>query len=138
MIPGATVKAENSGTNLGRTVTSTESGEYVIPSLPVGSYSLTAIAPGFKAFSQSGIILEGGQQARLDVSMQIGNVNETVEVTGAAVQVDTSSASLRTEVDATQIKELPLNTRNTLQLLTLYPVWVMQRQEAQQAAAFPQ
>ena len=121
MIPGATVKAENSGTNLGRTVTSTESGEYVIPSLPVGSYSLTAIAPGFKAFSQSGIILEGGQQARLDVSMQIGNVNETVEVTGAAVQVDTSSASLRTEVDATQIKELPLNTRNTLQLLTLVP-----------------
>jgi outer membrane receptor protein involved in Fe transport len=121
VIPGATVTTENIGTNLGRTVTSSESGEYVISSLPVGSYRVRAVAPGFKTFSQSGIVLEGGQQARLDVSMQVGSTSETIEVTGNAVQVDTNSASLRTEVDSTQIRELPLNTRNTLQLLTLVP-----------------
>jgi hypothetical protein len=96
-------------------------GEYAVPSLPVGSYSLTVVAPGFKTYTQNGIVLEGGQQARLDPSLQVGSTSETIEVSGQAVQVDTASASLRTEVDSTQIKELPLNTRNTLQLLTLVP-----------------
>jgi hypothetical protein len=120
-IPNATIDVQNTETGLGRTVTSSATGEYVIPSLPIGSYSLKAVATGFKTYSQSGIGLEGGQQARLDVTLQIGSTTETVQVSSEAVQVDTGSATLRTEVDSTQIKELPLNTRNTLQLLTLVP-----------------
>ena len=121
VIPNVTIDVQNTGTGLGRTVTSSGSGEYVIPSLPVRSYSLKTVATGFKTYSQSGIILEGGQQARVDITLQIGSISETVQVSAQAVQVDTSSATLRTEVDATQIKELPLNTRNTLQLMTLVP-----------------
>ncbi|MEO6803111.1 MAG: TonB-dependent receptor [Granulicella sp.] len=121
VIPNATIDVRNTGTGLARTVTSSATGEYAIPSLPVGSYSLKAVAVGFKTYSQSGINLEGGQQARLDVSLQIGSTSETVEVSAQAAQVDTSSATLRTEIDSTQIKELPLNTRNTLQLMTLVP-----------------
>jgi hypothetical protein len=120
-IPNASVSIKNHGTGLERTVTSSNDGDYVIPSLPVGSYTLTVTVAGFKSYTQSGITLEGGQQARLNPSLSIGSTSETVEVSGQAIQVDTATSTLRTEVDSTQIKELPLNTRNTLQLLTLVP-----------------
>ncbi len=120
-VPNATIEVQNTGTGLDREATSTATGEYIIPSLPVGTYRLKAKASGFKTYTQSGIVLENGQQARVDVNFQIGNTSETVEVSAQAIQVDTSSASIRTEVDTTQIKELPLNTRNTLQLMTLVP-----------------
>jgi len=107
VIPNVTIDVQNTGTGLGRTVTSSGSGEYVIPSLPVRSYSLKTVATGFKTYSQSGIILEGGQQARVDITLQIGSISETVQVSAQAVQVDTSSATLRTEVDAPRLKSCP-------------------------------
>ena len=121
VIPNATIDVQNTGTGLDRTVISSGAGEYVIPSLPVGTYKLKAAVAGFKSYSQTGIVLEDGQSARVDVTLQIGSSAETVEVSAEAVQVDTSSASIRTEVDSTQIQELPLNTRDTLQLMTLVP-----------------
>ena len=121
VVPNATIDVKNTGTGLDRTVSSSASGEYVLPSLPVGTYSLKAVVAGFKTYAQSGIVLEDGQNARVDVLLQVGSSTEIVEVSAAGVQVDTSSASIRTEVDATQIAELPLNTRDTLQLITLVP-----------------
>ena len=121
VIPDAPIDVQNTGTGLVRHAQSTVEGSYVIPSLPVGTYTLNVSMKGFKGFHQSGIVLEGGQNARIDVSLQIGVTSETVQVSAAAVQVDTSSASIRTEVDTTQIEELPLNTRDTLQLITLVP-----------------
>ena len=121
VIPNATIDVQNTGTGLDRAVTSSATGEYVIPSLPVGTYRLKAVATGFKTYTQLGIVLEDGQDARVDVILQIGSASETVQVSSDVVQVDTSSASIRTEVDTTQIHELPLNTRDTLQLMTLVP-----------------
>jgi len=120
-VPNAAIDVENNGTSLKRQATSSAEGDYVIPSLPVGTYTLRVAIQGFKAFSRSGIGLEGDQSARVDVRLQIGSVSQTVEVSANAVQVDTTSASIRTEVDATQIQELPLNTRDALQLITLVP-----------------
>src|SRR5258708_26589187 len=65
VVPNATIVVLNVGTNLERTVSTSSLGEYVIPSLPVGTYKLTTAAPGFKNYAQSGIILENGQSARL-------------------------------------------------------------------------
>jgi hypothetical protein len=121
VIPNAPIDVQNTGTGLVRHAQSTAEGSYVIPSLPVGTYTLNVSMKGFKGFHQSGIVLEVGQSARIDVSLQIGATSETIEVSTAAVQVDTTSGAMRTEIDSTQIKELPLNTRNTLQLLTLVP-----------------
>src|SRR5260370_2565793 len=121
VIPNASIEIQNTGTGLDRTVTTSANGEYVIPSLPVGTDKLRAVAPGFKNYTRSGIILEAGQNVRLDATLQIGSATETIQVSESTVQVDTSSATIRTEVDSTQIKELPLNTRNTLQLMTLVP-----------------
>ena len=119
VIPNAKIDVQNTGTGLERVVTSSSTGEYVIPSLPVGTYQLKAAAAGFKSYAQTGLVLEDGQNARVDVILQIGSASETVQVSAEAGQVDTTSASIRSEVDTTQIEELPLNTRNTLQLMTL-------------------
>src|SRR5438445_4872272 len=121
VVQNATIVVLNVGTGVERTVSTSSLGEYVIPSLPVGTYKMTTAAARFKNYAQSGIILENGQSARLDVTLEVGSANATVEVTTSVVQVDTSSAAIRTEIDNTQIKELPLNTRNTLQLITLVP-----------------
>ena len=120
-VPNAAIDVENTGTGLKRHATSSAEGDYLIPSLPVGTYTVKVVVRGFKKFSQSGIGLEGGQSTRVDVRLQIGSLTETVQVSASAAQVDTSSASIRTEVDTVQIQELPLNTRDTLQLVTLEP-----------------
>ncbi|MGA7524615.1 MAG: TonB-dependent receptor [Acidobacteriaceae bacterium] len=121
LIPNATIEAKNTGTGLGRTVTSSATGDYVIPSLPVGTYTLTVVAKGFKTYTQSGIALVAGQQARVVVTLQVGSATQTVQVAANALQVNTTSASLRTEISTTQLQQLPLNTRDTLQLITLVP-----------------
>jgi hypothetical protein len=121
VIPNTTIDVQNIGTGLTRTVSSSPTGEYVIPSLPVGTYKLKASVTGFKTYSQSGIVLENGQNARVDVILHIGSASETVQVSANAMQVNTTSASLNTEVSSTQLEQLPLNTRDTLQLITLVP-----------------
>lgn len=121
VIPNVKIEVQNTGTGLNRTATSSATGEYVIPSLPVGTYTLQATAQGFKAYRQTGIVLVAEQNERVDINLQIGSASETVNIAANAVQVDTSSASIRTEISTTQIQELPLNTRDTLQLMTLVP-----------------
>lgn len=121
VIPNATIEVQNTGTGFDRTVRSSSAGEYLIPALPIGTYMLKATATGFKSYAQSGIVLENGQHARVDVVLQVGGATQTIQVSAAETQVDTSSASIRSEVNSTQIHELPLNTRDTLQLITLVP-----------------
>lgn len=121
VIPNATIEVQNAGTGLGRTVTSSATGDYVIPSLPVGTYVLKVAAKGFKTYTQSGIILVDGQLARVVVTLQPGSATETVQVSENPLQVNTTSASINTEVSTTQLAQLPLNTRDTLQLITLVP-----------------
>jgi hypothetical protein len=120
-IVGALVDIQNTGTGLKRHGITTFEGDYVMPSLPVGSYMVNVAAPGFKTFSQSGISVEVGQNARVDAHLEMGRGIEKIEVSAAALQVDTASAAMRTEVDHSQVSELPLNTRDVLQLVTLVP-----------------
>src|SRR5579863_6669022 len=84
VVPNAKIDVQNTGTGLDRTVTSSASGEYVIPSLPVGTYRLTATATGFKTYTQTGIVLEDGQDARVDVILQVGSASQTIEVSAEA------------------------------------------------------
>ena len=73
VVPNAAIDVENTGTGLKRHATSSAEGDYVILSLPVGAYTVKVAVQGFKVFSQSGIGLEGGQSARVDVRLQIGS-----------------------------------------------------------------
>src|SRR2546423_5104757 len=105
-----------------RTANTNSSGEYFFPALPVGSYNMTVSAEGFKKYQASGIKLDVGQKARSDVQMQVGAVQEAVNVEGTNVaQVETQSSDLAGTVTGKQITQLELNGRNFTQLVTLVP-----------------
>src|SRR5580693_3176389 len=118
---GASVKATNKDTNLTRTTQSGPDGEYRIELLPVGDYSLEVTVSGFKKFVRSGIVLEINVPARADAAMEIGELSQTVTVTGGAPLVNTTSAEVGRTVENAEVVNLPLVNRNVYQLLTLTP-----------------
>jgi hypothetical protein len=121
VVPDTRITITNTGTNEGRTVTVGADGEYSIPQLAPGEYSLAAEHAGFNKFVRSGIVLETNQQARVDISLKVGAVTERVQVSAAAPLVTTESADLGNIVDQKKIVELPLNGRDYLQLAFLQP-----------------
>ena len=119
-IPGIKVTATDELTNYARSVQSASDGSYLIPLLPISSkYKLTIEAPGFKSITRTGIALQLNQNARIDIQLELGDVNETVEVTAGAPLVDTYSSTGGDVVESKRITELPLNGRNPLQLASL-------------------
>jgi hypothetical protein len=121
-IPGAQVTVTSLEHGINRAATSNATGDYLFAALPIGSYNLTVVAPGFKKFQAKGVILRVAQKARVDVAMQVGGVNTEVTVEGASVaQVETQSSDLGGTVTGKEITQLQLNGRNFTQLITLVP-----------------
>jgi hypothetical protein len=120
VVPNATVSITNTGTNETRRVQTNEEGEYTIPQLPPGEYSLTVEQSGFKKLVQR-FTLETGQGARVDLQLQTGAVTEQVEITAVTPVVSSEDATIGNVVDQKKIVELPLNGRNYLQLALLQP-----------------
>jgi Carboxypeptidase regulatory-like domain/TonB-dependent Receptor Plug Domain len=120
-VVGATVTITNTGTNAQRVVTSNSSGSFDAPALPPGVYSVKVAMAGFKTEALNNVELQVNQVARLDFTLQIGNVTETVEVQAEASALQTETASVGTVVENRRIVELPLNGRNYLQLASLVP-----------------
>jgi hypothetical protein len=120
VVAGARVTISNVGTNETRSVQTGDEGDYTIPQLPPGEYSLTVEQTGFKKAVQR-FTLETGQGARIDISLVAGAVTEQVEVTAITPVVSADDAALGNVVDQKKIVELPLNGRNYLQLALLQP-----------------
>jgi hypothetical protein len=120
-IPNARITVTNSGTGAARSVTTDQTGAYLVPLLPPGAYNVSAEAPGFKKVVQSNVELQVNQAATLNFTLEPGQVSETIEVTGAAPQLEAQSSSLGTVVNTQLTEELPLNGRNFVQLATLSP-----------------
>src|SRR5215472_4869510 len=114
VVPGTRVTLTNSGTNDIRSMTVPETGDFTFPQLAPGQYNLTAEHDGFRKDVHNGITLEVGQQARVDVNLQVGAVSEQVEVTESAPLVSTETAALGNVVDNKKVVELPLNGRGYL------------------------
>ncbi len=119
VIAGVPVTATNTGTNASFQTTSNDLGVFTISTLPVGVYNLSAAAPGFKKFEARGIRLQVNEAVRVDMPMAVGETAETVTVTGGAVNVDTTTSTLKTVMDQKRIEDLPLNGRNPTQLMRL-------------------
>ena len=113
------VAVTNQQTGLTRQTTSGDNGDYVVPLLPVGVYVVTGEKAGFKVALHSDVALTVDQIQRVDITLDAGNVTETVEVQASAQMLDTGSASVGHTVTERQVTELPLNGRNFLQLLFL-------------------
>lgn len=119
VIPGATVTATNTGTQFSRSTTTDLEGQYMLPLLPIGNYSVVVTMPGFKNFSQTGIVLEVGRNARVDATIELGDVSEVVSVVADSPLVETRSASLSRTVGQTEVLNLPLVNRDLYSLLNL-------------------
>ena len=121
IIPQAEVTALHVSTGLSRTVNTDKDGYYRIPSLPVGTYRLTVTAKGFKQSVLEDVTLIVGQVAKIEVALQVGQVQEQVEVEGVAPLVDSSTTNVGGVVENQQIMAMPLNGRHFLQLGLLIP-----------------
>ncbi len=121
-IPNANVTITNLATNLVRTATTDDEGFYTATNLPVGSYSVAAERAGFKHATQSGIAVTADARLTVDVTLEPGQVTETVQIsTIAGETVNTTSGELARVVDKRQVQNLALNGRNYMQLVTLIP-----------------
>lgn len=120
-IAGAMVTITQPATGTTRTVTTGPSGTYEVRYLQPGDYTVEVTMGGFKTERRTGIVLQISQLARIDVTMQLGEVKETVEVSSVAPVLQTENAVLGEVVARERIVNLPLNGRNFLQLSTLTP-----------------
>ena len=118
-VAGATVTVKDVETGVTRTVETDPSGNYGVPSISVGNYEVDAEKTGFKLAVRSGITLVVGQQAVVDFTLEVGNVEQTVTVTAEAPVVNTTTSSTSGLVSEQEVKDLPLNGRSFDQLLTL-------------------
>src|SRR2546425_6762196 len=121
VIPGVTVTVTNPATNFARSAVSNEAGVYNFPSLQPGRYAMRVALPGFRTVTQNDVELQIQQSARIDFTLQVGEVSQTVEVSGTAALIATENATVGTVIENKRIVEMPLNGRNFLQLTSLSP-----------------
>jgi Carboxypeptidase regulatory-like domain/TonB dependent receptor len=119
VIPNASISITNIATSVTREATTDAAGLYSAPNLLPGTYSVTISAAGFASQEQKNITLTVGATQVLNVSLQIGQATQKIEVSGAAATVELASSAISAVVAETTVRELPLNGRDWTQLATL-------------------
>jgi hypothetical protein len=118
-VPNATITLTSVATNAVRTTVSTDSGDYTFPSVPPGSYSVKAEHTGFKTAANNNLEVQVQQTVRLDFTLQVGQISESVEVSATADLLQAENSSIGTVIENKHVTELPLNGRNYLGLVAL-------------------
>lgn len=121
MVAGASVVLENVDTHGTRTTRTDETGSYGFQVLPVGSYRMTVEAPGFKRAERTGIRLEASDYPRINVTLELGEVTESVTVSEEISLVNTQKVEGGTVIKNQQVVDMPLNGRDFSQLIQLEP-----------------
>lgn len=117
VVPGARVKLRNRGTNETRQTESGPAGRYTLSQLLPGAYDLTVEANGFKTSMQQSIILRANHSAEANISLQPGDISESIHVAPTVVQLDTQTANQSVTLNKDMVQSLPINTRNPLALV---------------------
>jgi hypothetical protein len=120
-VAGATVTATNTGTNATYTATTSDLGAFTFPQMTVGTYEVRVKHPSFKEFVARGVEVHTSTAAEVNVKLEMGAATEMVTVEATDVQVQTSSSQVGEVVEGQQVRELPLNGENFMQLVTLSP-----------------
>jgi hypothetical protein len=121
VIPNARITITNKETGASQVTTTNESGYFVVPNLPAGTYDVTAEKEGFQRCTSAGVILDPAGRPQVSCTMEVGQVTQTVEVQAQALTVQTEDAKVSRVVNSTQIEEMPVNGRNFASLLALQP-----------------
>ncbi len=120
-VVGATVTVRNTETGFSRTVETNEDGYYVLPNLPLGTYETTVQKDGFAVVKATNVVLEAGKEAVIDAHMQLASVATTVEVTGGAPLIESSTAEVGRTINAAEVQNLPLPSRNPYNFILFQP-----------------
>ena len=121
-IPDAVVKATQQGTGFSREARSNESGQFILPTLPGGTYDITVTKAGFSTFSAKSVTIAVNASTRLDAAMQVGTVSESVQVEAAPPQLQTDRGEVRAELTSAQLANAPLPPgRNYTQMFKTLP-----------------
>lgn len=118
-VPNVNITVTNTETGQVRRLKTSDSGEYVVPELHIGHYSVRAEAPGFKASEQHDITLNVGDRDRIDFKLEVGSTSESVEVNATAVAVQTDTGEVSDVITGQQITQLATNGRSIYGLATL-------------------
>src|SRR4051812_34357705 len=118
-VPGATVTLTHLATNTTTSVVSDERGQYRTPPLRIGDYEIQVELSGFKSFDQRNVVLNIGDVRQVDAVLQPGDLTETITVTAAPPLLNTADSTVGTVITNQQIKDLPMNGRDYLQLASL-------------------
>lgn len=121
VVPDATVKITQIGTGAERTAVTSSDGNYSFPNLEVGVYKISVTKTGFKETAVSEVSVNVANVTRQNISLQTGEVSETVQITADAVQIETQTGAVGEVVTGEQVRELPLNGRSFVQLTQLQP-----------------
>ncbi len=121
VLPGATATLTNEGTGQTQSTVSNETGAFLFPQVPVGSYKLDVSLPSFKSASFTGIAIAVGQEYSITAKLALGNVSEVVSVEAGSSLVPTTTPEVSQTIDQKQIETLPLNGRNPIELIRLMP-----------------
>lgn len=121
VIPGASITLLNLGTHDQRVAQTNATGDYQFTLLPVGHYSITVSAKGFKTSTTADLGVEAGDRARADVHMQLGGESETITVEAQTPLLQSDNATVSSTVTEKAVQDLPLNGRNFVQLVQLVP-----------------
>jgi hypothetical protein len=119
IIPNATVVATQTESGAIATAITSGSGNYTLPNLPVGSYTLKISSPGFQTYSRTGIVLQVSNDVELDAPLTIGSTDTVITVQGGGTQIQTEDNAITTIVDRDRTVDLPLNGRNAANLVLL-------------------
>ena len=121
VVPGATVTVTQVATSAKRTAITTDEGNYSVLNLGIGVYTVVITKTGYKETSVSNVVVNVDNITRQDVALQTGGVNEVVNITADAIQIETQTGTVGEVVSGEQVRELPLNGRSFTQLTQLQP-----------------
>jgi hypothetical protein len=121
VIPGAAVTITNKATNENRKTTSAADGAFAFNLLPPGTYRINVTAPNFKRYEVPNLTLVAGDKPRVDASLPVGDVSETVSVEATTPLLQSESSTMESSVNQKTVQDLPLNGRNFIQLVQLVP-----------------
>jgi len=120
-VSGATVTVRNTGTGAVRTTTTSSAGSYTFPEEDPGTYDVTVKAANFKEFISRGVTLDVSSDAVVNAALAVGSATEQVTVEASNVQVETATGAVGNVVEGNEVRELPLNGRNFVELTQLAP-----------------
>src|SRR5881296_3274032 len=121
VLPGVNVTVTNAATSIAKSAVTNDAGQYAVPFLQPGTYSVAAELTGFKKQVVTGVVVAVEERVRVDLQLSVGQVSDTVQVESTAPMLETETSSVGHVIENQRIVDLPLNGRQFLELAFLLP-----------------